>query len=1696
MKKTNTRNRTLWFAVALWTVALILATMASCVHFAEDGEITTEIITGGDQPATTVAGTSAEPDTQSGTQGGTESDTQSFTETSAGAATEILTLAPPDPVTDPTDDPVTDPDGDPVTDPADDPVTDPDGDPVTDPDGDPVTDPDGDPVTEPETDPVTEPVPETVPETEPPFLVEDWSCIGKSYDTFLVNGEMYFAEDGGADAKLAMIGNTVTFGAGEECFSIALRGWIGYDCPIARFGYFINARDIVYGDFHADTENAVLAAGGPHARRFMITVPMDDLGVGSYMIGFVAELEDGTVVRLYETLTIVILGGASEEGPVVTDPSSDSTAEPEPEPWPGYDETTIVLAEFVGTNEAHNWLLSKSFGQRFNIGEYALQQLYIPHLATFCDNVNSWVLKIWQWDTNYATTVAGEVLYEVSGSDHYDHDDLVLDILAYKAITGEIYYELYYSAGSAALTGWVAGEAAEGLVTYVDGAPAQKHFASSIVVIHPDSPDPELGNPSEPDTDAPGGTTSPSEPAGSSQYEGVLIHSVYGPGKKGAEALISNGYIQLYNKSNKDIALTGAALYYKTDNDDPFEQFVFPAGAIIPAGGYYLVRTLSPSGFDPENAVMKVEYCDAEWDVYLDNKEIRLLLAPAGWQIPRDADVTTYTDAISCFVATMEYHSSVYALYDLSRNKIAVRTAMEAYSGYHTVNMTRASTPTLMDLRTRTSNGTVNEVKSSMINEIVFGYDAGIYDSAILLSLSAQPGYTIYYTTDGSDPSLSTNRSRKRYSESIPLGNTDSMSWGAVTRAAANLWGSPSASTQIGGHVIKAYATNGTDSTAVFTNTYFITEDLTKYGVTVMSISMPLNEIMGSNGFYENFLTEPGNITGGRNRGVGIMELFDTTGDRVGNSRVEMAVSGNGSSGWGMKSLRIYIKGANNKDAGLQSDLNYDIFGGEAKDAWGQAITSFSRLMIRNSGNDCGTSYIRDAFMQSTAAGLNVDYMESASTLVFINGEFWGVYNLRERYSPEYVESHYGVNKDNVTVIESDYSQVHTNTNADFVLSSGVEGDQDPFNEMVQFMRTHNLSNQANYDYVASLMDIDSFIDMWVVRLFYVARDWPENNIKVWRNKNPDDPSGFDTKWHFTLLDLDMGLSFYDFTTERENFMWAFDSGSVCGTMMRSLLQNPGFKQKFIARYYDVVITHMNPDDLNAIFEELYAERDPLMSLQQGRWHSDASFTYSKWLTECEKIRTFINERRPYAVEHFQGRFGVAPDDIGDLGQQIDRKITVSFHSDRMDVTIGGDPVQNGAVIQSKSGTPGLMHVVATAREGYVVTAILFTDKNGIVHRIEGNEGRLRLEQSGTLSFSVQRMVADPDAFKNATIVSGGTYLFYLTGNGDLYAWGDNRHGVLGLGSSSSVVNTPTLVMRGVAKVVTSAGNDLENEDHTFSTAILTVDGRLFTVGVNSCGQLCRNGTTEDNNLGEVALNFRVKDISMGHDHLLIVDEDGNLWGIGSNSYGALGSTNVGGNVTTLVKLATDVAFASAGRRSTVYVKNDGSLWGLGDNRWQKLSRDHGDVISSPIKMADNIVFVDSGEHQILAVDASGNLYYAGWRTLNGFGQGGGNNPTVAYMMGNVKKADIYFGNMVALTKDGKAYIYGLNTENALGASYTDGTPRQILEGVLDVAAGYDFTAYLMEDGTLLVQGSNAYGQAGNGAAGGSVSLSAIDLPA
>ncbi len=126
----------------------------------------------------------------------------------------------------------------------------------------------------------------------------------------------------------------------------------------------------------------------------------------------------------------------------------------------------------------------KTFGQKLPLGETFLKQITIKNMATYSDgNTNTWALKIWAWNTDYATTVAGTPLYVVTGENHQDNQDFVVDVPAKLLISGDVYYELEYLTGSAQFTGWAAESIlVEGVETYVAGALAEGTYASAVVV--------------------------------------------------------------------------------------------------------------------------------------------------------------------------------------------------------------------------------------------------------------------------------------------------------------------------------------------------------------------------------------------------------------------------------------------------------------------------------------------------------------------------------------------------------------------------------------------------------------------------------------------------------------------------------------------------------------------------------------------------------------------------------------------------------------------------------------------------------------------------------------------------------------------------------------------------------------------------------------------------------------------------------------------------------------------------------------------------------------------------------------------------------------------------------------------------------------------------------------------------------------
>ncbi|MBQ9416025.1 MAG: CotH kinase family protein [Clostridia bacterium] len=743
------------------------------------------------------------------------------------------------------------------------------------------------------------------------------------------------------------------------------------------------------------------------------------------------------------------------------------------------------------------------------------------------------------------------------------------------------------------------------------------------------------------------------EPFVLSELQGLVISEVYGTGHH-TDACVRYSFIQLYNPTDRNIPLGEVSLYHRSGGQVSYREYAFPKDSVVLANHYFLIRCAEATGpagepYSSAGAVFDLEDYDADLPaLVLDNHENTILLSRRG-QAPDGRIAPGDNPDVLCWFAGTEQTGyevrDIHIAPDMSAYKLARKIQNKPDAYYEVINLSKVGTVDLKLCRPQSSRGDVNTYVFSYLDEVLFSHEAGVYGKALSLELKAQKGYKIYYTTDGSVPTTDS----KVYEGPIELGDSSAMPLGDVIQYGIRYLGDgakPLYSTLPGGYVIKAIASDGTNTTGVFTNSYFILPGYADlYGAKIFSISMPKRNFISSIGFYNRY-----NASNPRPRSVGYCEVFDESGVRVGHSNTEFGVSGKYSASKLMKSLRIYYKGELNQDNEGQSSLNYDLFNGYARDDRGAILGDYKRLILRNGGNDCGYSYMRDAFSQRLGGLTGVDYMEFEPVLVFVNGEFWGMYNARERYETQYFAQHYGVDKENVTVMESDYSLVNRDNLADYVVSDGNMADGADFNELYHFIAASDLSDDSVYQTVCERLDIDSVIDMYVEHLILGAADWPHNNIKLWRNNNPQDPSGLDTKWRYALLDQDttLGLSF-SYSEATRIFTNAFNENSVTALIMMRLLQNESFRTQFYKRYYQACTQIYTEEKMTDLFYEVYDRVKPLIGLQAERWPGDFKNGEDGWESQMNVILKFIQSRSKYALPTFCAYFHVTENELMSL---------------------------------------------------------------------------------------------------------------------------------------------------------------------------------------------------------------------------------------------------------------------------------------------------------------------------------------------------------------------------------------------------------------------------------------------------------------
>jgi hypothetical protein len=298
--------------------------------------------------------------------------------------------------------------------------------------------------------------------------------------------------------------------------------------------------------------------------------------------------------------------------------------------------------------------------------------------------------------------------------------------------------------------------------------------------------------------------------------------------------------------------------------------------------------------------------------------------------------------------------------------------------------------------------------------------------------------------------------------------------------------------------------------------------------------------------------------------------------------------------------------------------------------------------MLRNGGSDARETKFHDVFIQDLLSDRSFTAQAAVPCIVYLNGEYWGPYNLQERYSDNHTEYKYGVRRENV--ISYDNGE----------LDDGTQADEALFRQMMN-MRNNDMSIQANYDAFCAVFDIENFIDYWAAEIYIFNQDWPYNNYRAWRTRNaePGNPYG-DTKWRWQMFDTESALSLFD--QQGKDAFYVILYGNVRSApnsqLFRALLANEDFCRRFVNTMMDLYNVNFHPDSYLLKLNNYAAIYGPLMDGYFTRWGGNTM----NFQIFVNNARNYLNDIRnamvyDYLPTYFGGYSGIA--NIGISGDNL-----------------------------------------------------------------------------------------------------------------------------------------------------------------------------------------------------------------------------------------------------------------------------------------------------------------------------------------------------------------------------------------------------------------------------------------------------------
>lgn len=447
----------------------------------------------------------------------------------------------------------------------------------------------------------------------------------------------------------------------------------------------------------------------------------------------------------------------------------------------------------------------------------------------------------------------------------------------------------------------------------------------------------------------------------------------------------------------------------------------------------------------------------------------------------------------------------------------------------------------------------------------------GFYTGAQTATITcADPSATIRYTTNGTNPTV-----------------TSTLYTGPINITATT--------------VLRAVAFSTNQPSFIETNSYFINVTHT---IPVVSVC--------SQGVFN--LIANGNQT----PVVGSFELFEDNGTFIDEGQGDFNEHGNDSWAYPQRGFDYITR----DQFGYAAELEHQIFPEKTRD-------KFQRVILKPAASDNYSfedgAHIRDAFVQtlSIRADMKLDERTWRPCVVYLNGQYWGVYEIREKADDhDYTDYYFDQDKFNL-----EYLKTWGGTWQEYGAPTALTN----WNALKNYIATNNMGVAANFNYVDSLLNWQSLCDYFMFNSYVVNQDWLNWNTAWWRGL---DPSGDKKKWRYVLWDMDATFGHYTNYTgipdasanadpcNAENLPNPGGQGHTA-ILKKLILENPVVEQYYVTRYIDLVNTYFSCAYMNQLLDSMVNEISPEMQGQVTKWGG----TFADWQSKVLAMKTFINNR-------------------------------------------------------------------------------------------------------------------------------------------------------------------------------------------------------------------------------------------------------------------------------------------------------------------------------------------------------------------------------------------------------------------------------------------------------------------------------------